>query len=108
MPLIFPQDASTLRQGKKKKFVFKCVSHLEMLGEIFWNLRAPGAVPAPDWRGFHPFWFHFPFFSFPLGSSCKVTPTPRGCLGIFDPFFCAMGALIDVESELGELDFIAL
>lgn len=25
-------------------FVFKCFSHLEMLGKIFWNLKAPGSV----------------------------------------------------------------
>lgn len=42
---------------------------------------------APDWRGFHPLWFHFPFFIFPLGAFCKVTPTSRGCLEILDTYF---------------------
>lgn len=38
MQLLFPLDASILRQ--ENIFVFKCVSHLEMLGQIFGNLKA--------------------------------------------------------------------
>lgn len=42
MQLLFPPDASILRQ--KSMIVFKCVSHLEVLGQVFWNLKAQSDI----------------------------------------------------------------
>lgn len=80
MQLLFPPDASILRQ--KDMFVFKCVSHLEMLGQIFWSLKVQVwyhwavlavllyglAARAPGRRCLHPFWevFLFFFWAFPV------------------------------------------
>lgn len=52
----------------------------------------------------HPCFIFFFFLS--PGTSCKVTPTPRGSPEIFDTYFCAgctqrCGELIVVENELG-------